>query len=987
MKEHISQFEKDMQKSRTKEQLTACYEVFNRHSQDFLTTCAPADLASLPKSRWSLISRFSKQTSIEEEINNALAKYQTKSAQLAPQESDMQNFIQTKHAEIERIAQMHAEGRYSPQEASNLLQAIAAEIYQSIETLGQRSVSQGDRTTRRFTDLTEYLERVQKSIPVVLSEEESLTIEMYEKTVKDSREPPFTLAKLKEIQRAHRELLDCLKTHPSQAFRAKLNTLIQDSLTAGVTLCLDILHEAQQNPSIVSKIQTITSLQYIVTTWIQTFPNDNLAEIKRTTESLIQEFQNKIHDDIQRIKQECYDAPTLKKQNEAREKLINLFPAIETFPEETWKKKATDLLSYIQKSIAFSTTKDSNLYMQNECYRIRDTIEGLSETFQQSRDASLLQQRDQEIRKFLQFAARWGEGSLSQETRKNIEDTTAYLMQIQQQDPIPDWHLYINEGTALLQQAEMRFARASSWEEKVQVRESLKKAYDLGYSMRFPTEIPEEEKPAYAAHSKEIQDRYDRFCLHTAQELFQTYHPDPPRDLEFPRTSAPIPIPLPSGSQGDIGYRGLGPLTDLIQNGSFVFSSPENRRKLWQLTVEPQLRNIPHFAQDRDLQDLIDSLPSDEILERMSQYFTALQQDSRQNLYGTLSETIRSGSFVHASLEEKRKQWKDIARQLRTIPFFNQAPLQADLKNAPNDECLECIAHYFHALRYRNLSGYTECNELLAIKGHQSLATVAQTDYVNATLDPGRISLIQDPRQKNISTQLQEMKHVHHVEGISRIKGDGNCYYRSIMYGYFKQIQKLPEQERISALRELTNAMSTVYSQLPEHERSSYPLFINFLKDATENPRIIEHFDAYLLLENSFLDRAMIMGLRYLLANWLQTAGPYYIIPSENQGSPTILGDSLNTYAQYTCGLEPTDNMSSMQRYIDERVKVWGTDAEGPVVDMGLYALILPCKITNILLDPSQANLTSRQVGKPDADIEIKVLLRPGHYDLLYGNW
>ena len=43
---------------------------------------------------------------------------------------------------------------------------------------------------------------------------------------------------------------------------------------------------------------------------------------------------------------------------------------------------------------------------------------------------------------------------------------------------------------------------------------------------------------------------------------------------------------------------------------------------------------------------------------------------------------------------------------------------------------------------------------------------------------------------QNIQNMAQELKDVYGINTIRRIRGDGNCYYRSFYYGYFELLIK-----------------------------------------------------------------------------------------------------------------------------------------------------------------------------------------------------
>ncbi|MBX9923428.1 MAG: hypothetical protein K2Y01_04900 [Rhabdochlamydiaceae bacterium] len=711
------------------------------------------------------------------------------------------------------------------------------------------------------------------------------------------------------------------------------------------------------------------------------------------------------------IKKAYYSASTRQQRENLQKNLVDFSKTIPTLKlteteRQTLQQQAGDLLTYISNDIMYSNTPSisPDIYIQNECYRVPDYVDELMERYEKSRDPKLLEEADYTIRQFRKFISRWNESTFSEETKRAIQTalnrTESKLASSNSPSsaeipsstglsrapppPIPapeiaGWQKYIQEGNRLLDESNRKFNSAHLWSEKAQIRKELKQIYDQDYDIRFPRDISDRDQEKFQSAIREIRDRYDRFCIDTAQALYQEPYFTPPIDF-------PILPPLPPLIPRDLRSEGLGSLTAEISSGTFASATSAIKRTTWPI-IEPQLRQIPFFAGDANLQELMDTLPSDQTLQEISRYFQALRANYVEGQYGTLTETIRTGAFDTGSLEEQRKLWKQIAPQLRTIPFFNtNRDIQQILINAPSDECIARIAYYFKALKYRHFDNYSQCQSL-PIKQYQSLEAVISEDYTDATLDPARVASIREKRTQHISLQLQQLQNTHKVQGIVKIKGDGNCYYRTIMYGYIKPATELPDQERAMVLTEMADSMKTIYPKLPPNEREPFLQFIRFLQEAAQNRETALLFDEYLLIKDSPIDRGMIMGLRYDLANWLKTKGPYYLVPSEEVGAPTILGDALSTFAQYTCGLEPTEQASPIDRYIEEIVMRWGQDAEGPVVDMALCALILPCTITNLVLEPRQDRLMSQSVRHPGALIEIKVLLKPGHFDLLYGDW
>ena len=119
-----------------------------------------------------------------------------------------------------------------------------------------------------------------------------------------------------------------------------------------------------------------------------------------------------------------------------------------------------------------------------------------------------------------------------------------------------------------------KFNSAHLWSEKAQIRKELKQIYDQDYDIRFPRDISDRDQEKFQSAIREIRDRYDRFCIDTAQALYQEPVFAPPIDL-------PILPPLPPLIPRDLRSEGLGSLTAEISSGTFASATSAIKRTTW----------------------------------------------------------------------------------------------------------------------------------------------------------------------------------------------------------------------------------------------------------------------------------------------------------------------------------------------------------------------------------------------------------------------
>lgn len=219
------------------------------------------------------------------------------------------------------------------------------------------------------------------------------------------------------------------------------------------------------------------------------------------------------------------------------------------------------------------------------------------------------------------------------------------------------------------------------------------------------------------------------------------------------------------------------------------------------------------------------------------------------------------------------------------------------------------------------------------------------------------------------------------------IRGDGNCYYRAVIYGVLENAVLSPSKGRRRHV--FTELYSMFYSlefdsygdDNDEHARRCHGETLEYLQAAADGKQAIS-WDRleFEYLTDPHLDLSMIRCCRKLISD-------YIINNSDLDVNGITLADAiLCTYS----------DVSDLSAYCKQYIDRMGVDAEGPVIDLGLLFQLFHTKGCTVYLDRREdvdvTMLSSAPVPSPSSSPpldcwgQIYLLLRPGHYDLLYPN-
>ena|GEM_PF-6352545 len=202
--------------------------------------------------------------------------------------------------------------------------------------------------------------------------------------------------------------------------------------------------------------------------------------------------------------------------------------------------------------------------------------------------------------------------------------------------------------------------------------------------------------------------------------------------------------------------------------------------------------------------------------------------------------------------------------------------------------------------------------------------------------------------------------------GARTIRGDGNCYFRAVMYSVLEQAITASPGERWALLDILSVSMVELRESFDEHfDNPDFEAYLEAFHDKVMDARdgqcwrTLDEFEADLRNPESEADRIMVAAARAFTAEYLN---------SNPEISAFLVHDEIDT------------------------TLLFGEDARDAVVDsFALYrALGIQGRLERIEIaqngDAPQGTRSTMQheEGGIGLNIDVNILLKPGHYDLIY---
>ncbi len=202
--------------------------------------------------------------------------------------------------------------------------------------------------------------------------------------------------------------------------------------------------------------------------------------------------------------------------------------------------------------------------------------------------------------------------------------------------------------------------------------------------------------------------------------------------------------------------------------------------------------------------------------------------------------------------------------------------------------------------------------------------------------------------------------------GLRTIRGDGNCYYRAIMYGLLEQIIMAPNREVLCG--ELIHKFRVLRdkSSLGDSQKIDNLIIKLQLAQANELWPTVADFEADMRDPNSDTDAALVWSARLMCADATRTQD--------------FVSGTFDNYPG-------TNEEEKKQAYL-KSIVTYGEDAQDAAVDGNLLPIALGINSTKTYFGTSGSS-KGKIVSIPGNDgaplgLTVHLLLRPGHYDLLY---
>eukprot|EP00607_Mallomonas_marina_P009645 CAMPEP_0182419612 /NCGR_PEP_ID=MMETSP1167-20130531/4026_1 /TAXON_ID=2988 /ORGANISM="Mallomonas Sp, Strain CCMP3275" /LENGTH=781 /DNA_ID=CAMNT_0024594623 /DNA_START=457 /DNA_END=2803 /DNA_ORIENTATION=- len=209
--------------------------------------------------------------------------------------------------------------------------------------------------------------------------------------------------------------------------------------------------------------------------------------------------------------------------------------------------------------------------------------------------------------------------------------------------------------------------------------------------------------------------------------------------------------------------------------------------------------------------------------------------------------------------------------------------------------------------------------------------------------------------------------------GYRPVKGDGNCFYRAVMFSLLEQLVGAEDRKSIRRLHQ------RVLKLMTEKNMEVLNDVVIILRDVadgicwTGGSQGVAEMEEWMLKASNGLDLNLVQTCRLLVSRYL-------LLHQDKEMNGLKVRDAI---------LPSYSDVSDMGSYCSKYVEAMGVDAEGPLVSGGLLFEALGCTGRTVFLDGRpEVDLTVLGLGRErrssSTGPEIHLLLRPGHYDLLY---
>lgn len=191
------------------------------------------------------------------------------------------------------------------------------------------------------------------------------------------------------------------------------------------------------------------------------------------------------------------------------------------------------------------------------------------------------------------------------------------------------------------------------------------------------------------------------------------------------------------------------------------------------------------------------------------------------------------------------------------------------------------------------------------------------------------------------------------------VRGDGNCYYRSVIFGAFEAALLARD---FNQLRQFNAAFREVQYDDAEERRAHADMLRRLQRwDDLEQ---LEHWVG----QDPGFDLALVRACRRLVR--------LFLIRNANEAAPNGM-----TYLELITALDSA--YTNVEDFCNTMIDPMGRDAETLAVDALPLQLGIGVRLW-VLDRRDEVDLISLDTPRPDGKVDVHVLFKPGHYDLLY---
>jgi ubiquitin thioesterase protein OTUB1 len=248
---------------------------------------------------------------------------------------------------------------------------------------------------------------------------------------------------------------------------------------------------------------------------------------------------------------------------------------------------------------------------------------------------------------------------------------------------------------------------------------------------------------------------------------------------------------------------------------------------------------------------------------------------------------------------------------------------------------------------------------------------IEQEQLANPLLDIKQplnvLKQLYNQESENVQQKINKLQ--QHYSHIRIVRGDGNCFYRALLYG---MLEKIILEKDTTRLQQLVNVVDQSLQKLvklgyPEYTLEDfYDCVLEFFKWIQSELAVTKSQQTLL---QDMTDKFMSDDLSQCLICYLRFMISCYLQEHKDDFEPFIFA---------------TSNCSSLEEYARHEVEVMGKECDN--ISMSATSGLFDVCFCVEYLDVSLEQHSIKIPDEPSRAPYVHLLYRPGHYDILYRN-